>query len=351
MSIYPTFWQGKRVLITGHTGFKGAWFSLWLNRLGAKVAGLSLPPAAQPNLYELVCESCTVENFFCDIRDIEGVKAVFSKVKPEIVFHLAAQALVRTGYAQPIETFAVNTLGTANVLEAMRGHDGLRVVVAVTTDKVYKNREWVYPYRESDPLGGHDPYSASKAAAELVIKSYSDSFLQKQGVAVSSARAGNVIGGGDWAQDRLLPDALRAWSSGQILEIRKPNGVRPWQHVLDPLAGYMRLAEKLWNDPSCAGPYNFGPLAGEAATVRAVVEMARKAFGHGDVAYASESSGPHEAGLLTLETSKAKSVLDVFSKWSLQEAVSRTVLWHRLLQEGRMAADLCNTDITAYEGS
>jgi CDP-glucose 4,6-dehydratase len=343
------FWQGKRVLLTGHTGFKGAWFARWLHRLGADVVAISLPPATSPNLFSLAGIDQLVVSHECDIRDVRRLVQLVREARPEIVFHLAAQSLVRAGYRDPLLTFGTNVQGTANVLEAVRAIDTSRVVVAVTTDKVYRNLEHFYPYRESDALGGHDPYSASKAAAEMVIASYRDSFLAQKGVAVASARAGNVIGGGDWSEDRLIPDAVRAWSLGRALEIRRPQAVRPWQHVLEPIAGYMALAERLWDQPTLAGAYNFGPHTHEAATVREVVQFAQTAYGRGDVTWGDGTEGLHEAGWLALETAKARQTIGFAPRWSLSESVRRTMTWYRRQAEGCDAGDLCGGDIADYE--
>lgn len=345
------FWRGKRVLLTGHTGFKGAWLALWLRRLGAEVTGVSLAPDTQPNLFDESRAADGIESHFCDIRDAQGVATLVRQSKPEIVLHLAAQALVRPGYSDPLGTFSTNVMGTAHVLDALRGLDSVRSVVAVTTDKVYNNREWIYPYREDDPLGGHDPYSASKTAAEMVINSYRKSYLEAQGVALASARAGNVIGGGDWSQDRLIPDAMRAWRGGTALQIRRPQSTRPWQHVLDPLAAYLLLSERQWQQPELAGAYNFGPLTHEAATVRDVVELARKGYGQGEVVWCDGQEGPHEAGWLALETAKAHTMLGVQPRWSLAEAVGRTVAWYRQHAEGADSLAQCVSDITAYEAA
>ena len=345
----PDFWRGKRVLLTGHTGFKGAWMALWLHRLGAKVTGISLPPATAPNLFSLAGIQASTDSHFCDIRDATALAALIKKAQPEIVFHLAAQSLVHASYRDPLTTFATNIQGTANLLDALRFLDPVRVAVAITTDKVYKNLEQPYPYRETDALGGHDPYSASKAAAEIVIASYRDSYLDKKGIAVASARAGNVIGGGDWSADRLIPDAIRAWNANQPLQIRRPQAVRPWQHVLEPLAAYIKLAEQLWQQPALAGAYNFGPETQEAATVREVVQLAQSAYGKGQVAWGDGSEGPHEAGWLALEVAKARSVLGVKPCWSLVESVQRTMHWYRRQHEGSDARALCEADIAAYE--
>lgn len=345
----PSFWRGKRILLTGHTGFKGAWLAFWLHRLGAKVVGVSLPPETTPNLYSLARIESLVDSRFCDIRDERAVAALIHEARPELVFHLAAQALVRASYREPLATFATNVQGTAHVLNALRSLESVRVAVAITTDKVYKNLEQPYPYRETDALGGHDPYSASKAAAEIVIASYRDSYLAENGVAVASARAGNVIGGGDWSEDRLIPDAVRAWGGGGALHIRRPQAVRPWQHVLEPLAGYMKLAEQLWSQPSLMGAYNFGPETGEAVSVRSVVQLAQAAYGKGVVTWGDGEQGPHEAGMLSLEIAKSRTLLNVAPRWPLSVAVQRTMLWYRQQQSGVDARAACEADIQAYE--
>jgi CDP-glucose 4,6-dehydratase len=345
----PSFWAGKRVLLTGHTGFKGAWLTLWLDRLGAQVVGIGLPPATTPSLAELAGIERLVDSRILDIRDADELMRQIRSASPEVVLHLAAQALVRTSYSEPLLTFGTNVQGTANLLEAIRATDTVRVVVAITTDKVYRNLEQFYPYRETDALGGHDPYSASKAAAEIVIASYRDSYLADRRVAVASARAGNVIGGGDWSEDRLIPDAVRAWSAGQPLTIRRPQAFRPWQHVLEPLAGYLRLAEQLWATPELAGAYNFGPPTQEAASVRQVVLLANRSYGRGEVVWGDGKEGPHEAGWLALETAKALHLLGVAPRWSLQTAVRRTMEWYRDQQDGRGVRELCARDIADFE--
>jgi CDP-glucose 4,6-dehydratase len=347
----PVFWCGKRVLLSGHTGFKGAWLAIWLHHLGARVVGVALPPATQPNLFELADVAGLLEHRKLDLRDASALAQCVREVQPDIVMHLAAQALVRFGYAQPLETFSTNVMGTANLLEALRSQDQVRVAVVVTTDKVYQNREWAYPYREDDALGGHDPYSASKAATELVVASYRASFLAARGVALASARAGNVIGGGDWAQDRLLPDAFRAWSAGRTLEVRRPGAIRPWQHVIEPLAAYLLLAEQLWQNPAKAGAYNFGPQTAELTTAGELVKMAQAVFGRGEYTLAPLAQGPHEAASLTLEIAKAREVLGVRPLWTVAQAVQRSMAWYRNFSEGAQARSLCLADIAAYEAS
>ena len=346
-----SFWNGRRVLLTGHTGFKGAWLSLWLIRLGAKVIGISLPPNTSPSLYDICDIKSIIESHYCDIRDSTTLEKLIHKGKPEIVFHLAAQSLVRTGYNDPLATFATNVQGTANVLDAIRRTNSIRVAVMITTDKVYKNIEKIYPYRETDEIGGRDPYSASKAAAELIITSYRESYLEEDGIALASARAGNVIGGGDWSLDRLIPDAIRAWSKNTALHIRRPNAIRPWQHVIEPLGGYLLLAERLWLKPSLAGAYNFGPETYEMATVKDVALMARESFGAGEIIWGSGEDGPHEAGLLTLEIAKARKELNFSPRWKIDEAIQRSVRWYCNLQSNADPKELCLSEISIYENS
>jgi CDP-glucose 4,6-dehydratase len=344
----PEFWREKRVLLTGHTGFKGSWLALWLHQLGAHVTGIALPPISRPNLYEAAGIGRFVDSAYLDVRDASRLTEKVRQVQPDIALHLAAQALVRTSYAEPASTYAVNVMGTVNILEALRAAGTAKAVVMVTTDKVYRNREWTYSYRECDELGGHDPYSASKAASELVISSYRDAFLRAKGIAVASARAGNVIGGGDWSPDRILPDAIRAWQNGACLQVRRPDAVRPWQHVLEPLAGYLRLAEMLWESPELAGSYNFGPDAGATASVRTVVDLALKSYGRGSVGYATVAQGPHEAGLLLLDPSLSRRILQVRERWNLPAAVARSIHWYRRFADGATPLELCLADIRDY---
>ena len=311
--------------------------------------GISLAPASEPSLFTLAEVSGLCDSRFHDIRDAAGLAALVRAAKPQIVLHLAAQALVRASYRDPQGTFATNVMGTANVLDALRGIGDARVAVMVTTDKVYRNLERPIPYRETDALGGHDPYSASKAAAEIVIASYRDAFLKEQGVAVATARAGNVIGGGDWSEDRILPDAVRAWQSHEALQVRRPAATRPWQHVLEPLAGYLILAEALWNRPALAEAYNFGP-AEDSARVRSVVELARSTYGEGEVRWGDGSDGPHEAGSLALDITKARTTLGFEPQWTTAQAVGRSMAWYRAQRAGAAARVLCETEIAAYQG-
>ena len=349
MTVSPSFWRGKRVLITGHTGFKGGWLAIWLQRLGADLTGIALLPNTMPSLFDIAHISQGMTSHICDIRDATTLAALINAAQPEAVFHLAAQPLVRASYREPLSTFATNIMGTAHVLDALRGQAGARVAVIVTTDKVYRNQEHHLPYREGDPLGGHDPYSASKAASEIVIASYRDAYLKEQGLSVASARAGNVIGGGDWSEDRLIPDAVRAWSSGQPLVIRNPQAIRPWQHVLEPLAGYLTLAQRLWQQPELAGAYNFGPYTHEAGTVETVVNLACTAYGAGLVRHENRSANPYEAGWLSLEVAKARVVLGFNPKWRLAESVQRTMAWYKAQYQGLYARSLCEAEIAGYE--
>jgi CDP-glucose 4,6-dehydratase len=343
------FWSGKRVLVTGHTGFKGAWLSIWLQQLGAEITGISLPPNTVPNLFTLAGIDEFSTSYFSDIRNAEEIAQHIQDARPEIVFHLAAQALVRQSYCDPPGTFQANVMGTVNVLDALRQVDSVRVVVAVTTDKVYRNHKHSYPYRETDVLGGHDPYSASKAAAEIVISSYRDAFFQKKNAAVASARSGNVIGGGDWSDSRLIPDAVRAWKDNQRLNVRKPQAVRPWQHVIEALAGYMKLAEQLWNQRAPVGAYNFGPRTDKVFSVREVISLAQLAHGSGEVSWENNTGDFVEEDWLALEIVKSREILGVQPYWSLQQAINRTMQWYRKQQQGVNARSLCEADISDYQ--
>lgn len=344
------FWSGKRVLITGHTGFKGSWLVLMLHRLGAEITGISLEPQTSPSLHRLEDIGSCCKTHICDIRDQLRFTRLVQEAEPQVVLHLAAQPLVRASYQLPVETFATNVMGTVNLLDALRSISACRVAVMVTTDKVYENCEWTWPYRETDRLGGHDPYSASKAASEVVVASYRKSFLQAQGLAIATARAGNVIGGGDWSQDRLIPDAIRAWQNGASLSIRNPSSVRPWQHVLEPLTGYLVLAEALWANAELADAWNFGPNPSEAASVRSVIEIARSVWAGAEVEY-GDYRGPHEAGRLSLEIAKAKEWLNFSPRWDLQQSIIRTVDWYQRQLAGESARKLCEADLDAWEAS
>ncbi len=342
------FWAGKRVLVTGHTGFKGSWLCLWLSQLGADVSGLSLLPNTDPSLYRLLAADDSGE-IPVDIRDPVAVQNRVFKASPEIVFHLAAQPLVRASYREPAATFATNVLGTANLLDALRIAPDVRSIVVITTDKVYQNAESGRVFCEDDPLGGHDPYSASKAAAELVAASYRLSFFTERRIGLATARAGNVIGGGDWAEDRLIPDAYRAFSKNGVLAVRRPQSVRPWQHVLEPLSGYMALAERLYRDPALAGAFNFGPDIHSAASVGDVLALSVETLGHGNIESTVVESGPHEAGYLMLDSTKAADLLGFQPRFDLRQTIERTWAWYRGFMNGGNATDLCMADIAAFE--
>jgi CDP-glucose 4,6-dehydratase len=342
------FWRGKRVLVTGHTGFKGAWLWLVLQRLGARTCGLALPPESRPNLFDSAEIGRTGESHSVDINDREAVAHIVSQFRPEIVLHLAAQALVRRSHREPVQTFSTNVLGTVHVLDTVRECESARATVVVTTDKVYRNKEEGIAFREEDAFGGHDPYSASKAAAEIVVESYRQSFFSAAEKGLASARAGNVIGGGDWSEDRIIPDAMRAWLGARPLQVRYPEAIRPWQHVLEPVCAYLRLAEKIHGDPSASGSFNFGPDPSDMASVRQVVEAARLSFGSGDIEWGVRPDNLHEATTLSLDNTKAKTELGVAPVWGLREAVDRTVSWYRRQADGQSARSLCEEDIEAF---
>jgi CDP-glucose 4,6-dehydratase len=349
--IDPRFWSGKRVLVTGHTGFKGGWLSLWLQKLGANVTGYALSPSTDPNLYQVAKVPDAMRSLIGDINDLPMLSKVFSEDCPEIVFHLAAQSLVRYGYANPIETYATNVMGTVNVLEACRASASVRSVVAITTDKCYENREWVWGYRENDPMGGYDPYSSSKACAELVAAAYRQSyFLAGGAIQLATARAGNVIGGGDWAADRLVPDLLRGFISGRSTLIRSPGAVRPWQHVLEPLAGYLLLAQCLFSSPGrYVGAWNFGPEDADARTVEWIADRLVGLWGSGASWHRDASAHPHEAGSLRLDCSKAHALLGWRPRLRLESALDFIVKWQRALQDGKDMREITLGQIGQFE--
>lgn len=333
--INAEFWSGKRVLITGHTGFKGGWLSLWLQSMGAKVTGYSLPPPTQPSLFEIARVGEGMTSIIGDIRNPDQLQAVFCEHCPEIVFHMAAQPLVRYSYEEPVETYATNVMGTVHLLEAIRQTGGVRAVVNVTSDKCYENREWVWGYRENEPMGGYDPYSSSKGCAELVANAYRNSYFnpatyEQHGIALASARAGNVIGGGDWAPDRLIPDTMRAMQAGEPVKIRSPYATRPWQHALEPLSGYLQLAQKLFEEgTNYAEGWNFGPNDEDARSVQWIVEQLIRQWGEGAHWELDTNLQPHEAHYLKLDCSKAKSRLGWQPQWSLTKTLNAVVEWHR----------------------
>lgn len=346
------FWRGKRVFLTGHTGFKGGWLALWLADLGAEVYGYALTPPTEPNIFTVAnLQDRLARSTIADIRDAAALTQAMQAAQPDVVLHLAAQPLVRYSYVAPAETYAVNVIGTVNLLEAVRLTPGVKAIVNVTTDKCYENREWVWPYRENEAMGGFDPYSSSKACSELVTAAYRRSFLEPAGIHLASARAGNVIGGGDWATDRLVPDFLRALDAGQNLTIRSPLATRPWQHVLEPLSGYLILAEKLFTaDQGFAEAWNFGPEEADARPVRWIVEYLCSQV-PGATWKSDPSPQPHEANTLKLDSSKAKDKLKWRPRWNLQTALSMTLAWHRAWKQGSDMAAFSVRQIHEYEAA
>jgi CDP-glucose 4,6-dehydratase len=342
----PGFWRGRRVFVTGHTGFKGSWLSLWLQRMGAELTGYSLPAPTEPSLYELARVGEGMHHVEGDVRDLPSLRAALAAARPEVVIHMAAQPLVRRSYDDPVETYATNVMGTVHVLEAVRAVGGVRAAVMVTSDKCYQNNEWVWGYREVDPMGGHDPYSSSKGCAELVSAAFRDSFFpphayDRHGTAVASARAGNVIGGGDWAVDRLVPDLVRGFLTAAPVRIRRPGAIRPWQHVLEPLSGYLVLAERLCTHGAAyAEGWNFGPYESDARPVEWIADRLVHHWGGEARWVRDEEPHPHEAHYLKLDWSKARMRLGWSPRWTLDEALRRSVAWYRACGPGVDAAEV-----------
>lgn len=350
LGLNPIFWRDRRVLLTGHTGFKGGWLAVWLAMLDARVHGYALAPATQPALFQVArIETVLATHTLADVRDPDALTEVMARVAPEIVFHLAAQPLVRESYRTPVDTFATNVMGTVHLLEAVRQVPSVRAVVVITSDKCYLNRESGNAYVETDALGGHDPYSASKACAELATQAWRSAFLTDR-VSVASARAGNVIGGGDWAEDRLVPDALRAWEKGRPVQVRYPGAVRPWQHVLEPLHGYLMLAERL-HGGEAAEAWNFGPDAHDMVPVGVLLDRLAQFWGAGATWFGDAGSHPHEAGLLHLDSGKARRELGWVPRWSLDVALDRVVGWHRAFLGGEDMLRRCQVDIEDYQST
>lgn len=348
-TVDPGFWAGKRVFLTGHTGFKGSWLSLWLQTMGAKVTGFALAPPTTPSLFQVARVEDGMTSIIGDIRDAAALKDALVAADPEIVLHMAAQPLVRASYDDPVGTYATNVMGTVHLLEAVRAAAGVRACVVVTTDKCYENREWAWGYREDEAMGGYDPYSNSKGCAELVVSAYRRSFMTAQGVALASGRAGNVIGGGDWATDRLIPDILRSVEADKPVLIRNPLAIRPWQHVLEPLSGYLVLAEALCRDPKAAADaWNFGPRDDDARPVQWIVERMCKAWGQGADWTRDESVQPHEAHYLKLDISKARAGLHWQPRWPLAETLDGIVAWHRAWLAGADMHDYCQGELARF---
>lgn len=344
------FWNGKRVLITGHTGFKGSWLAFWLRSLGAEVCGYALEPDTHPNLFECLQLENQMRSVFGDIRDLPSFETVANDFQPEIIFHLAAQSLVRRSYRVPVDTYSTNVIGTVNLLEAVRSLESARAVIVVTTDKVYENTESDIAYRETERLGGFDPYSSSKACAELVTAAYRNSFFGESATLIATARAGNVIGGGDWSEDRLMPDVFRSLIFGEKLPIRNPDSVRPWQHVLDPLNGYLKLAERLFGgDESCAEAWNFGPAEEESKPVAWILEEIKRVW-DGPISWEIHNADQlHEARLLKLNSAKAQSKLDWSPKLGLGQAVNLTVDWYRGFKNKENLVELTQKQIDFFQ--
>jgi CDP-glucose 4,6-dehydratase len=344
-------WAGRRVLITGHTGFKGAWLAWWLARRGARMAGLALAPAPGPNLFAQLRLGELVDSTIADVRDAAAVRAAIERARPEIVLHLAAQALVRASYAAPRETWDTNVIGTATLLDAVRAASGVRAVVVVTSDKCYRNDGLARGYREDDPLGGRDPYSASKAGQELVAASYRASYLAG-GPLLATVRAGNVIGGGDWSRERLIPDVVQALRDDVPVVLRHPDAVRPWQHVLEPLHAYLVVAERLaGGDRAAASAFNVGPRDGDHRTVAEVVDRIARAWGREPAWTHDSAGGPEEAATLRLDAAKAERELGVVPRFTLDEACGRTAHWYRAWATGSAARELCDADLDAFEAT
>lgn len=357
MAVNQLFWQGKRVLLTGHTGFKGSWLSLWLQSMGAQVVGYALAPPTNPSLFEVANVGQGMTSIIGDIRDLAHLRTVFSEHQPEIVIHMAAQPLVRYSYLEPVETYSTNVMGTVNLLEAVRSTKSVKAVVIVTSDKCYENREWAWGYRENEAMGGYDPYSNSKGCAELVTAAYRNSYFHPEqypthGVAIGSGRAGNVIGGGDWAGDRLIPDMMRAIMQGQPVSIRNPHSIRPWQHVLEPLSGYLLLAQKLYEEgPSFAEGWNFGPNDDDAKPVQWILDQLTNTWGEGASWKLDGGDHPHEAHYLKLDCSKAKARLHWQPRWTLATAIDHICTWHKAHLAGADMQAMCQHQIQQYQAA
>lgn len=353
MGLNRTFWRGKKVFITGHTGLKGSWLSYWLVDLGAEVKGFALKPDMSPNLYGTLSLGSLMDSVFGDIRDIEHLKREIREFKPDIIFHLAAQAIVRTSYDDPIETFETNVMGTANLLESVRSVQSVKSIISVTSDKCYENREWDWKYRESDPMGGWDPYSSSKGCAELVTASFRRSFFRndhsiKPGIA--TARAGNVIGGGDWSKDRLIPDIMRSFSERKPVIIRNPSAVRPWQYILDLLLGYMVLAERLYKQPEeYSEAWNFGPAESDEQSVEFITNRMVETWGEGARWQLDESTNPHEANYLKLDSSKSRMQLGWSTQMSLTQSLDSLTLWYKNYFDGMNMTEFTKSQIREFE--
>lgn len=354
----PNFWQGKRVFLTGHTGFKGSWLSLWLQSLGAELTGYALKPPTNPSLFEVANVASGMRSIIDDVRDLSSLQKAIKEAKPEIVIHMAAQPLVRYSYTNPVETYDINVMGSVNLLESIRQAGGVKAVVNVTSDKCYENKEWVWGYREDEAMGGYDPYSNSKGCAELVTAAYRSSFFNPEeygshGIALASARAGNVIGGGDWASDRLIPDFVRAIVAGETVVIRSPNAIRPWQHVLEPLSGYLELAEALYTQgPKYAQAWNFGPNENDAKTVEWIISGLVSCWEKGaSYRVDTDAANLHEAHFLKLDCSKARTILGWHPQWDVAQTIESICAWHKAYLKGSDMKAFSLNEIFEYQSS
>ena len=358
VSVDASFWNGKSVFLTGHTGFKGGWLSLWLVSMGAKVTGYALSPNTNPNFFDVTKIADDLEQSnIADIRDLKKLQKAMADSRPEIVIHMAAQPLVRYSYTNPVETYATNVMGTVHLLESIRALDCVRVAIVVTTDKCYENKEWVWSYRENEPMGGHDPYSNSKGCAELVTSAFRQSYFSPEkyfehNVAIASARAGNVIGGGDWSEDRLIPDAIKAFEAKEALMIRNPLATRPWQHVLEPLSGYLVLAQALYEQGAkFDGAWNFGPRDEDARSVQEVINLLIKNWGSVASWQQDQSEQPHEARSLKLDCSKAHQYLHWIPRWTLEQAIENIIQWQQAYQQQSNMREMSLKHIASYQNS
>lgn len=350
--INSKFWNGRRVFLTGHTGFKGSWLSLWLSELGAELTGYSLSPPTSPSLFvEAKAEKKMFKSTIGDIKDLKGLTAAMQNAKPEIVIHMAAQSLVHESYSNPIETYNCNVMGTINVFESILKTDSIKAVINVTTDKCYENKEWQWGYRENDRLGGHDPYSASKACSELISSSYNNSFFKEKKIALATARAGNVIGGGDWAKDRLIPDIIRGFIEHRTVLIRSPDSIRPWQHVLEPLSGYLALSERLISEPDkFSSSWNFGPNDNDAIPVSSLTEIMVNKWGRDSAWKCDDKLFPHEAYYLKLDSSKSKALLNWLPSWNITNALDKTTEWYKAWNNNEDMEKFSISQIRGYQG-
>lgn len=350
-NVSPSFWNGKRVYVTGHTGFKGSWLSLWLQEMGAIVKGYSLEPITTPNLFNQAKVAQNMESEIGNITDLNHINESMSRFNPDILIHMAAQPLVRLSYNEPVLTYATNVMGTVNVLESAKKCPNLRAIVSVTTDKCYENKEWPWGYRENEPMGGHDPYSSSKGCAELVTSAYRSSFFNTiNSPNLASARAGNVIGGGDWSDDRLIPDILKAFEKNESVIVRNPLATRPWQHVLEPLSGYLVLAQHLYqNGSDYAEGWNFGPKDEDCKSVSWILDKMVTKWGNGASWDLDKNNNPHEASYLKLDCSKAAQKLNWLPKWNLEYTLETIINWHRHYLSGKNIQEQCLLEITKYQ--